>query len=79
MIAAYRLAASKMIAGDYYVTMYKDNGLNEIPPAGSSMVGEYDAHRFGSYSLYIFQTAGSKPCHLSVAEIDPGLDLQANA
>ena len=31
MIAAYRLAASKMIAGDYYVTMYKGNDLNEIP------------------------------------------------
>src|SRR5262245_26023382 len=31
MIAAYRLAASKMISGDYYVTMYKGNDLNEIP------------------------------------------------
>src|SRR3989304_5919721 len=30
MIAAYRLAASKMIAGDYYVPMYKQDGLNEI-------------------------------------------------
>jgi hydroxyacylglutathione hydrolase len=31
MITAYRLAASKMIAGDYYVTMDKGNDLNEIP------------------------------------------------
>jgi len=31
MIAAYRLAASKIITGDYYVTMYKGNDLNEIP------------------------------------------------
>lgn len=31
IIAAYRLAASKMISGDYYVTMYKGNDLNEIP------------------------------------------------
>ena len=31
MIAAYRLAASKMTTGDYYVTMYKGNDLNELP------------------------------------------------
>jgi hypothetical protein len=31
MIAAYRLAASKMVSGDYYVTMYKGNDLNEMP------------------------------------------------
>jgi glyoxylase-like metal-dependent hydrolase (beta-lactamase superfamily II) len=30
MIAAYRLAASKMTTGDYYVTMYKGNDLNEL-------------------------------------------------
>ena len=34
MIAAYRLAASKMIAGDYYVTMYK-----------GPLARKYDSHR----------------------------------
>jgi len=31
MVAAYRLAASKMMTGDYSVTMCKGNDLNEIP------------------------------------------------
>jgi alkyl sulfatase BDS1-like metallo-beta-lactamase superfamily hydrolase len=58
MIAAYRLAASKMIAGDYYVTMYKGNDLNEIH-AGSSMVGEYDTDQFGQLQPSYLSYAGS--------------------
>jgi hypothetical protein len=34
MIAAYRLAASKMISGDYYVTMYTGHGRVSMTPIG---------------------------------------------
>jgi hypothetical protein len=45
MIAAYRLAASKMISGDYYVTMYKANDLKRNPDAGALVARKYDPHR----------------------------------
>src|ERR1041385_8954983 len=40
MIAAYRLAASKMILGDYYVTMYKGNDLKEVSLGVGLWVGD---------------------------------------
>ena len=58
MIAAYRLAASKMISGDYYVTMYKGNDLNEIPMRVHLWLENMTRIDLGNYSLRIFHTPG---------------------
>jgi len=52
MIAAYRLAASKMISGDYYVTMYKGNDLNEIPMRVHLWLENMTRIDLGNYSLF---------------------------
>src|SRR5262249_19982760 len=59
LIAAYRLAASKMISGDYYVTMYKGNGLNEIPMRVHLWLENMTRLRIGNYKFRIFYTS----CH----------------
>jgi len=58
MVAAYRLAASKMIEGDYYVTMYKGNDLNEIPMRVHLWLENMMRVDLGNYSLRIFHTPG---------------------
>jgi hydroxyacylglutathione hydrolase len=54
IIAAYRLAASKMVSGDYYVTMYKSNDLNEIPLRVHLWLENMTRIDLGNYSLRIF-------------------------
>jgi hypothetical protein len=58
MVAAYRLAASKMVAGDYYVTMYKGNDLNEMPMRVHLWLENMTRLDIGSYSLRVFHTPG---------------------
>ena len=68
MIAAYRLAASKMISGDYYVTMYKGNDLNEIPLRVHFWLENMTRIDLGNYSLRVFHTPGHTSGCLSVTK-----------
>jgi hydroxyacylglutathione hydrolase len=60
MIAGYRLAASKMISEDYYVTMYKGNELNEIPMRVHLWLENVTRIDLKNYSLRIFHTPGHR-------------------
>ena len=72
MIAAYRLAASKMIAGDYYVTMYKGNDLNEIPLRVHLWLENMTRIDLGNYSLRVFHTPGHTSGCISIIETTRG-------
>jgi hypothetical protein len=47
-----------MISGDYYVTMYKGNDLNEIPMRVHLWLENMTRIDLGNYSLRIFHTPG---------------------
>jgi hydroxyacylglutathione hydrolase len=79
MIAAYRLAASKMIAGDYYVTMYKGNDLNEIPMRVHLWLENMTRIDLGNYSLRIFHTPGHTSGCISIIETTQGLLFSADS
>ena len=79
MIAAYRLAASKMISGDYYVTMYKGNDLNEIPLRVHVWLENMTRIDLGNYSLRIFHTPGHTSGCISVLETTCGLLFSADS
>lgn len=78
MIAAYRLAASKMIAGDYYVTMYKGNELNEMPMRVHLWLENMTRIDLGNYSLRIFHTPGHTSVCISIIETQHGLLFSAD-
>ena len=79
MIAAYRLAASKMIAGDYYVTMYKGNDLNEIPMRVHLWLENMTRIDLGNYSLRVFHTPGHTSGCISILETTCGLLFSADS
>jgi hydroxyacylglutathione hydrolase len=79
MIAAYRLAASKMVAGDYYVTMYKGNDLNEIPMRVHLWLENMTRIDLGNYSLRIFHTPGHTSGCISIIETTRGLLFSADS
>ena len=79
MIAAYRLAASKMIAGDYYVTMYKGNDLNEIPLRVHLWLENMMRIDLGNYSLRVFHTPGHTSGCISIIETTLGLLFSADS
>jgi hydroxyacylglutathione hydrolase len=79
MIAAYRLAASKMITGDYYVTMYKGNDLNEIPMRVHLWLENMTRIDLGNYSLRIFHTPGHTSGCISIVETTHGLLFSADS
>jgi len=79
MIAAYRLAASKMISGDYYVTMYKGNDLNEIPMRVHLWLENMTRIDLGNYSLRIFHTPGHTSGCISIIETSQGLLFSADS
>src|SRR5437899_9764833 len=79
MIAAYRLAASKMIAGDYYVTMYKGNDLNEIPMRVHLWLENMTRIDLGNYSLRVFHTPGHTSGCISIIEARCGLLFSADS
>ena len=79
MIAAYRLAASKMISGDYYVTMYKGNDLNEIPLRVHLWLENMTRIDLGNYSLRIFHTPGHTSGCISIVETTQGLLFSADS
>jgi hydroxyacylglutathione hydrolase len=79
MIAAYRLAASKMIAGDYYVTMYKGNDLNEIPMRVHLWLENMTRIDLGNYSLRVFHTPGHTSGCISIIETTHGLLFSADS
>jgi hydroxyacylglutathione hydrolase len=78
MIAAYRLAASKMILGDYYVTMYKGNDLNEIPLRVHLWLENMMRIELGNYSLRVFHTPGHTSGCISIYEATRGLLFSAD-
>src|SRR5262245_42819030 len=79
IIAAYRLAASKMISGDYYVTMYKGNDLNEIPMRVHLWLENMTRIDLGNYSLRIFHTPGHTSGCISIVETTQGLLFSADS
>src|SRR5258708_16595996 len=79
MIAAYRLAASKMITGDYYVTMYKGNDLNEISMRVHLWLENMTRIDLGNYSLRIFHTPGHTSGCISIIETTRGLLFSADS
>jgi glyoxylase-like metal-dependent hydrolase (beta-lactamase superfamily II) len=79
MIAAYRLAASKMISGDYYVTMYKGNDLNEIPMRVHLWLENMTRIDLGNYSLRVFHTPGHTSGCISIIETTQGLLFSADS
>ena len=79
MIAAYRLAASKMIAGDYYVTMYKGNDLNELPMRVHLWLENMTRIDLGNYSLRVFHTPGHTSGCISIIETTSGLLFSADS
>ena len=79
MIAAYRLAASKMVTGDYYVTMYKGNDLNEIPLRVHLWLENMTRLDLGNYSLRVFHTPGHTSGCISIIETTHGLLFSADS
>ena len=79
IIAAYRLAASKMVSGDYYVTMYKSNDLNEIPMRVHLWLENMTRIDLGNYSLRIFHTPGHTSGCISIIETTHGLLFSADS
>src|ERR1043166_7917052 len=79
MIAAYRLAASKMILGDYYVTMYKGNDLNEVPLRVHLWLENMMRIDLGNYSLRVFHTPGHTSGCISIYEATQGLLFSADS
>ena len=79
MIAAYRLAASKMTTGDYYVTMYKGNDLNEIPMRVHLWLENMTRIDLGNYSLRVFHTPGHISGCISIIETTCGLLFSADS
>lgn len=79
MIAAYRLAASKMVSGDYYVTMYKGNDLNEIPMRVHLWLENMTRIDLGNYSLRVFHTPGHTSGCISIIETTHGLLFSADS
>src|SRR5215470_16423395 len=79
MIAAYRLAASKMVAGDYYVTMYKGNDLNELPMRVHLWLENMTRIDLGNYTLRVFHTPGHTSGCISIIETTCGLLFSADS
>src|SRR5258706_12454351 len=79
MIAAYRLAASKMTTGDYYVTMYKGNDLNEPPMRVHLWLENMMRIDLGNYSLRVFHTPGHTSGCIWLIEAKHGLPFSANS
>ncbi len=79
MIAAYRLAASKIVSGDYYVTMYKGNDLNEIPLRVHLWLENMTRIDLGNYSLRVFHTPGHTSGCISIIETTRGLLFSADS
>jgi glyoxylase-like metal-dependent hydrolase (beta-lactamase superfamily II) len=79
VIAAYRLAASKITNGDYYVTMYKGNDLNEIPLRVHLWLENMMRIDLGNYSLRVFHTPGHTSGCISLIETTCGLLFSADS
>jgi glyoxylase-like metal-dependent hydrolase (beta-lactamase superfamily II) len=79
MIAAYRLAASKMTTGDYYVTMYKGNDLNEPPMRVHLWLENMTRIDLGNYTLRVFHTPGHTSGCISIIESTCGLLFSADS
>ncbi len=58
LIAAHRFAATKMIFGDRYVTLYKSSDLNEIPLKVHLWLESKSRFDLGNYSLNVIHTPG---------------------
>jgi glyoxylase-like metal-dependent hydrolase (beta-lactamase superfamily II) len=78
LIAAYRLAASKMVLGDFYVTLYKGNDLNEIPHRVHLWLENMTRIDLHSYSLRVFHTPGHTSGCISIYEATHGLLFSAD-
>lgn len=78
MIAAYRLAASKMVTGDYYVTMYKGNDLNDPRMRVHLWLENMTRIDLGNYTLRVFHTPGHTSGCISIIESSCGLLFSAD-
>lgn len=79
MIAAYRLAASKMVTGDYYVTMYKGNDLNDPRMRVHLWLENMTRIDLGNYTLRVFHTPGHTSGCISIIESTCGLLFSADS
>ena len=68
-----------MISGDYYVTMYKGNDLNEIPMRVHLWLENMTRIDLGNYSLRIFHTPGHTSGCISIVETTQGLLFSADS
>jgi hydroxyacylglutathione hydrolase len=68
-----------MITGDYYVTMYKGNDLNEIPMRVHLWLENMTRIDLGNYSLRIFHTPGHTSGCISIVETTHGLLFSADS
>jgi glyoxylase-like metal-dependent hydrolase (beta-lactamase superfamily II) len=68
-----------MTSGDYYVTMYKGNDLNEIPMRVHLWLENMTRLELGNYSLRIFHTPGHTSGCISIIETPCGLLFSADS
>ena len=68
-----------MVAGDFYVTMYKGNDLNEIPMRVHLWLENMTRIDLGNYSLRIFHTPGHTSGCISIIETTHGLLFSADS
>lgn len=78
LIAAYRLAASKMVVGDTYVTMYRANDLNEIPQRVHLWLENMTRIDLGNYSLRVLHTPGHTSGSICLYETNQHLLFSAD-
>ncbi|MCI0484111.1 MAG: MBL fold metallo-hydrolase [candidate division NC10 bacterium] len=78
LVAAYRLAASKMAVGDTYVTMYRANDLNEIPQRVHLWLENMTRIDLGNYSLRVLHTPGHTSGSICLYEATQGLLFSAD-
>ena len=78
LVAAYRLAASKMVVGDTYVTMYRANDLNEIPQRVHLWLENMTRIDLGNYSLRVLHTPGHTSGSICLYETTQGLLFSAD-
>jgi glyoxylase-like metal-dependent hydrolase (beta-lactamase superfamily II) len=78
LVAAYRLAASKITAGDTYVTMYRANDLNDIPQRVHLWLENMTRIEIGNYSLRVLHTPGHTSGSICLYETREGLLFSAD-
>lgn len=79
LIAAHRLAATKMVFGDFYVTMQSENHGNGIPMRVHLWLEDMNRIDLGNYSLRIDHTPGHTSGSISIYEEKSGVLFSADS